>query len=260
MNSSISPSLDAVLPPIDLHAHVDPTATRTQLATLGPSIVFSVTRTLDEASRVVHRSDERVLWGVGVHPGRRDALDEFSQQRFTELAAHLDFVGEIGLDRRQNHLRELKALRAGVAAAQLHGRLCSVHSAGRQREVVEAVGDNGRGVILHWFTGTERLVELATEAGVYFSINAAMSDEQITALPVERLLPETDYPFTRRAGSKLPGDVNALEVRCTSLLGLSRDEVRQLWYRNLRSAILESCGSLSAAPEVLHRPLLAVPT
>jgi len=255
VSSAISPSLNQSLPPLDVHAHIDPTVTDAQLGTLGNAIVFAVTRTLDEAAQIIPRADARVLWGAGVHPGRRDALEEFDASRFTKLAGQLDFVGEIGLDREQRGPHSIEVLTSAISTAQGLGQLCSVHSTGRQREVVEVAAPNGCGVILHWFTGSRSLIEQASAAGCYFSINNAMSDAQITALPVERLLPETDYPFTRKAGSARPGDIAALEYRCAALLRRSPDEIRQMWYRNLRSAWLDVAQDLSSAPPVLHRPL-----
>lgn len=256
MRSATSTSLDAALPPLDLHAHVDPTVTPAQLLTLGPAIVFAVTRTLDEAAQAAHRNDDRILWGVGAHPGRGDALDGFSAPVMAELVARLDFVGEVGLDRLERHPRALEVLHASLASAREHRKLCSVHSTGRHREVLEAVAADGRGVVLHWFTGTARQVQEAAAAGCYFSINAAMTDTQLTNLPPERLLPETDYPFTRKAGSKSPGDIEVLERRCAQLLGKPHEEVRHMWYRNLRTAVLAAGSSLTDVPAVLQRPLV----
>jgi TatD DNase family protein len=257
VNFVTSRSLDATLPALDVHAHVDPTVTPAQLASLGGAIVFAVTRTLVEAAQVVNRTDDRILWGVGVHPGRKDALDAFESSKLFELATQLDFVGEIGLDRRLRDSRALEALSVGILAAQQNGRLCSVHSTGRHREVVEVAATDGRGVILHWFTGSAKLIETAAAAGCYFSVNAAMTDAQIAALPVERLLPETDFPFTRKSGSSQPGDVAVLEQRCSALLDRGPDEIRQMWYRNLRAAWLDVAGDLSTTPAVLRRPFIA---
>lgn len=255
MKSQLSPSLEQALPALDLHAHIDPTVTAAQLGTLGTAIVFAVTRTLEEAAQASTRSDERVLWGVGVHPGLADELNSFDGSAMLDLVDHLDFVGEVGLDRRVKEPASLKVLAAAIASAQGSRKLCSVHSTGRQSEVVDVVASNGSGVILHWFTGSGKLIERAVAAGCFFSVNAAMSSAQLAALPPDRLLPETDFPFTKKAGSKLPGDIEALEQRCSDLLGLSRDEIRQMWYRNLRTALLATGASLSQAPKVLRRPL-----
>ncbi len=256
MSSALSPSLDAVLPPLDLHAHVDPGVTTEQLQTLGNAIVFAVTRTIDEADAVGSRDDDRILWGAGSHPGLAKALDAYSSGRFRNVLEHVDFVGEVGMDRKLEHDRALEVLADSIAAAADAGKPSSVHSTGCHAAVVEVIGSASKGVVLHWFTGSQRLIDRAASAGAYFSINAAMSDNRISALPPSRLLPETDFPFTKRSGSRQPGDIETLERRCSVLLGLSRDELRQMWYSNLRE-LYQHMGGDVEVPTALHRALLA---
>jgi TatD DNase family protein len=70
--------------------------------------------------------------------------------------------------------------------------------------------------VLHWFTGTRAEARRAVDLGCYFSINAEMLDsnrhrELVAALPLERLLTETDGPFTQRDGrATRPSDVRAV--------------------------------------------------
>jgi len=256
MSSPLSPSVSAVLPSIDLHAHVDPGVTTDQLQTLQNAIVFAVTRTMDEADAVGSRNDDRILWGAGSHPGLSDALDDYTPSRFRNVLERVHFVGEVGLDRKLKHDRSLEVLADSVTAAADARKPSSIHSTGRQAAVVELIGATSKGIILHWFTGPPRLIEQAASAGAYFSINAAMSDGQISALPPSRLLPETDFPFTKRSGCKLPGDIETLERRCSVLLGLSRDDLRQMWYLNLRE-LYQHLDAGDAAPTALRRALLA---
>ena len=56
--------------------------------------------------------------------------------------------------------------------------------------------------ILHWFSGSAADVARAVAWGCYFSINSAMLESEcgrasVKSLPRERLLTETDSPFTR---------------------------------------------------------------
>ncbi len=256
MSSALSISLDRMLPPLDVHAHVDPTVTAAQLGTLGSALVFAVTRSLAEAERVRSRNDDRLIWGLGTHPGVSDAIAQYDGATFRRLLPDFMLVGEIGLDRRVSGEGAVAVLHDTLAAARDQKRISTVHSTGRHTAVVEAVADSGACVILHWFLGSSTHIERATEAGAFFSVNAAMSDSQITSLPTDRLLPETDFPFTKKAGSRLPGDIEVLERRVAQLLGLSRDSVRQMWYLNLRNA-LKAAGCLDSVPNALMKPLLS---
>ncbi len=255
MRSEVSPFHNRVFPPLDLHAHIDVTVTDKQLATLGTAIVFAVTRSLAEASQVNDRADPNLVWGVGVHPGLPNALAEYDATTFRTLLSDFVFVGEIGLDRRGGN-RQVEVLLDMLAAARSAKRICSIHSTGRQGPVLEALGSSAAGMILHWFTGTATQIQRLSENGAFFSVNVAMTDAQLEALPPERLLPETDFPFSRKAGSSRPGDIEVLEGRVSDLLGMGRDAVRQMWYRNLRSAFT-AAGCLNEAPAVLTTAMLS---
>jgi TatD DNase family protein len=60
-------------------------------------------------------------------------------------------------------------------------------------------------VVLHWFTGSIAEARRAVDLGCYFSINAQMADSPRTGkivegLPSDRILTETDGPFTKTGG------------------------------------------------------------
>jgi len=253
----LSSSLDRLLPPFDLHAHVDATVTRAQLATLRPALIFAVTRTLDEAAAVSTRSDIGVLWGCGVHPGLAEQLQAFDRRRFESVAASFSFVGEIGLDRKVSATLGRQVLEGIVTALDGRQVIASLHSTGMIHAVLEVIGADLAAPVLHWFTGTARQIEQAASAGAYFSVNAAMSDEQLARIPRGRALPETDFPFTKRAGSKAPGDIGRLEDRVGHLWGIELEGVRRTWYENFR-ALCRQAGVLDELPEEFLIPTLSV--
>ena len=77
--------------------------------------------------------------------------------------------------------------------------LMSVHSAGCTAEVANILDlHRPRGVIMHWFTGQPHEADKLLSLGCYFSVNTAVRREILSALPFDRLLPETDFPATRR--------------------------------------------------------------
>jgi TatD DNase family protein len=73
-------------------------------------------------------------------------------------------------------------------------------------DVIERHLPRNRGVaVLHWFTGTKAEARRAAALGCYFSINAEMmysgrGRALVAELPMDRLLTETDGPFTLHPG------------------------------------------------------------
>jgi TatD DNase family protein len=256
MNSVLSRSLDRALPPLDVHAHIDPTVTAAQLATLGSALVFAVTRSLDEAAAVASRHDPQLLWGCGVHPGVNAAVSAYDPATFRSLIDRFVLVGEVGLDRRGSGEAARGVFADVVAATAERPMLLTIHSAGQSAQVLEVLGRHARGAILHWFTGTAHQIDLAASQGAYFSANVAMTDEQLNRLPRDRVLPETDFPFSRKGGSARPGDIERLEQRVSQLWRMTRDDVRQGWYRNLRELCIQA-GTIDSLPSAFAVPVLA---
>ena len=97
--------------------------------------------------------------------------------------------------------------------------------------------------MLHWFTGTKAEAVRALELGCYFSINAAMLDNQrhaamVAAIPIDRLLTETDGPFTK-TGSRpsKPADVAVAVEALGRLHGVPSATVATTVRNNLRSLL-----------------------
>lgn len=223
------------LPMLDAHAHIAPDVTAAQLRSLRSAQVFAMTRTLAEAAYALRRTDASVVWGVGVHPGRPDALESWDPRAFESHLESTWLVGEIGLDRRGDQNLQEKVLDELLSITSEGPWVLSIHSSGRQGAVLELLRRRPqRAAVLHWFTGSESQLEAALEVRCYFSINAAMSEDQISRIPIELVLPETDFPSSKRqTGATVPGDILSLERRLAGIHGLTPDEVRSLWYRNL---------------------------
>jgi TatD DNase family protein len=241
------------LPALDCHAHVAPDVTERQVRALGNSIVFAVTRSLKEAEAVAERDDDALVWGCGVHPGVREARNAFETERFKGLLSSFGFIGEVGLDRRAGDLpRQQEILRSILKCAGGEPVLISIHSTGCISEVLEVLdGERAPGAILHWFGGDRAAVQRAVSLGCYFSVNATMSDETLRNIPIDRMLPETDFPATRRrGGGEAPGAVAGLESRTGTILGITPEELRLRWYLNLRT-IADRSGAIDRLPEHL---------
>ena len=162
-----------------------------------------------------------VLPALGLHP-------ELAGERHGEIALleelmeDTPFVGEIGLDGSPQHrqtwnVQKQVFTRALQTAQRLGGRALSIHSRRAAREVLACLGATTTSErvlpILHWFSDSVSIAKMAAEQGCYFSINHRMlAADSATALirnlPSDRLLTETDAPFTEIDGRKAePRDV-----------------------------------------------------
>jgi TatD DNase family protein len=243
------------LPPLDCHAHIAPDVTAEQLGALGSAQILAMTRSLEEAEYVSGRRDSDVTWGCGVHPatGSRDTFDRLA---FARLLKRFAVVGEVGLHTRgRADQREVFGAILKVCADE--PVLLSIHSTGRIPQVLEMLeAVPQRAPILHWFLGDAANVRRAIDAGCYFSVNAAMSEQQLRLIPLARLLPETDFPSSRRrTGASRPGETRPLEERLSRLHETDPVELRHRLYQNLR-AITVMSGAIERVPERLAAHLL----
>lgn len=245
------------LPSLDCHAHVAPDVTRSQLATLGNTHVFAVTRSLSEAAKVVDRNDRNLTWGIGVHPGVPTARKGYDPDTFRRLLPRFALVGEVGLDKRGPREEQERILIDILDACADQAVFISVHSTGRTSEVLDLIERHPHpGMILHWFLGAAEEVARAAAMGTYFSVNSAMNENLVAAMPRGRVLSETDFPAKQvRAG--VPGATSAIEQHLARIWRISPDEARhQLWV-NAKKLAMDS-GAIDSISESLADTLHTV--
>jgi TatD DNase family protein len=101
-------------------------------------------------------------------------------------------------------------------------------------------------VVLHWFTGSTSEARRAVGLGCCFSVNTQMvrndrGRKLVEALPSDRLLTETDAPFTRvQNRSSVPSDVKASVEELANLRQQTRESMATMIVANLRTLALES--------------------
>lgn len=181
-----------------------------------------------------------VVPAIGLHP-------ELAVQRghevtlLEELMSEARFVGEIGLDGSPAH-RDSLELQAKVFAAALRqaqrlgAKAASIHSRRAAKQVLQLLSDLTTPdrvlPILHWFSDAPAVAAVAVAKGCYFSVNRQMLESAsgqslVKSLPLDRLLTETDAPFTvseRRAC--VPFDVVSAVELLAKVKGISADDVR----------------------------------
>lgn len=155
------------------------------------------------------RSNPRIKVGLGMHPQLiSSGYDDVSL--FKALFEKSHYIGEVGLDFSKEYIQtkevQVHVFRDIVKLCEQCGeKVVSVHSLKSANTVIEILREyrtqRSNKYIFHWFTGTIPQLEKAIELGCYFSINPSMLKtksglEIINTVPVERMLLETDAPFT----------------------------------------------------------------
>ncbi len=198
-------------------------------------------------------TSRRVRPALGLHPQlvsqRADELTVFE-----ELLPEARYVGEVGLDAGPRFFKSLELQKAVFTrilqcCARLGGRILSLHSTRAARDVLNLVEKHlppSKGkVVLHWFTGSMSEARRATDLGCYFSINADMLKSErhrklVSTLPADRLLTETDGPFTRLGDAPFqPSDVRIALDSLASLRGVASEALAALVLENLRTLVSE---------------------
>jgi TatD DNase family protein len=249
------------LPPLDVHAHVDAGIPPEDLEDLG-AVVVAVTRTLGEYSLASKRVDRSTIWAVGCHPGLPEAIAAFDDNDFRSHVQRAAFVGEVGLDGKSSvPLEEQVTVLTQVLRVLADvPRPVSIHSAGQHRLVLDLIEKNpSPGIILHWWTGDRATTERAVALGCSFSVNGATSQHRIAAmLPPERLLTETDFPYTNRADHDAfqPGSVATTESMLKAVWQRDGWGVRSQIWRNF-AGIITACHSGQLLPESIRRLVVA---
>ncbi|WP_426059406.1 Qat anti-phage system TatD family nuclease QatD [Hymenobacter sp. B1770] len=159
---------------------------------------------------------EHIRVGLGFHPevlGDPRLLSQLNPQLelFDAQFSGARYIGEVGLDGssvwKEAWPVQMTVLKHIVKQCEREGnKILTVHSRQAVVEVLtllaskRMIAQNNR-VILHWFSGSARELELAIAAGVYFSVNhqmlrSAKGKQLVSMMPPNRVLTETDAPFT----------------------------------------------------------------
>jgi TatD DNase family protein len=188
---------------------------------------------------------------LGLHP-------QLIAERSPEIGIWEDYlpqaryVGEVGIDAgpRYYHSVDLQKqifTRILQKCAEAGGKVLTVHSVRATKLVLDLIESylppqQGR-VVLHWFTGSISEARRAVDLGCYFSINAAMMRNErgcnlVTTIPSDRLLTETDAPFTRvQDRPTTPMDVKATIHTLAVLRRAAPEDMAQAINSNLRDML-----------------------
>lgn len=193
--------------------------------------------------RALAEAHDNVYASVGVHPDHEDCTEP-TVDELVALANHPKVVaiGETGLDyfRLTGDLEwQRERFRTHIRAARATGKPLVIHTRSaaddtlrimREERASEASG------VMHCFTESLAVAEAAIEQGFYISFsgivtfkNAATLREVAAAIPLDRILIETDSPYLapvpHRGKTNQPGFVKHVAEEVARVRGMTAEAI-----------------------------------
>lgn len=239
---------------IDFHCHLDlypdPAATARKAVEDGV-YVLSVTTTPSAYAGTLALAPKggRIRTALGLHP-ELAATRRHELGLFHDLLPTAGYVGEVGLDGSKPH-RDTLTTQAEVlheildACAAAGGRIISLHSRGAVELLLDMLEFEPLAgtFVLHWFSAKPAIIERAAALGCWFSVGSDMmasrsGRDAVDAMPVDRLLPETDGPLGMAEGVALaPGGGGSVYRDLARLKQISCNDAERLMTSNFRRLV-----------------------
>ena len=239
---------------VDSHCHLDFDDYRERIpevlanmAAAGVSHALCISVTLTDFPRVLALAERHpnLYATVGVHPDYPDE-SEVRAEELVRLADHPKIVaiGETGLDyyRLSGDLEwQRQRFRAHIRAARACGKPLVIHTRSAAEDTLRIMREEGAGEaggVMHCFTETLEVARAAVELGFFVSFsgiltfkNAASLREVAKALPLDRILVETDSPYLapvpHRGKTNEPAYVRHVAEAIAAIRGLSLEAVAE---------------------------------
>jgi TatD DNase family protein len=217
---------------------------------VGHALCVSVT--LDKFPEVLSLAEQydNFYASVGVHPDYED-IQEPSVDALVKLAQHPKVVaiGETGLDyfRLTGDLEwQRERFRTHIRAAILSGKPLIIHTRSAAEDTLRIMQEEGAikvGGVMHCFTESLEVALAAIDMGFYISFsgivtfkNATQLKEVAQAIPLDKMLVETDSPYLApvpfRGKTNQPAYVKYVAQEIANLRGTSLDAVMQATTHN----------------------------
>lgn len=254
---------------IDTHAHLDfgqfdddrnAVLDRAWQAGLIAIITIGIDLKTSRAAVALAEAHERVFATVGFHPHDAKRADAVALAELRELAQHprVVAIGEMGLDfYRDRSPRDVqrRVFRRQLQIAAELGKPVVVHDREAHADTLEILQQwiaesqttfsEYRGV-LHCFSGNLALAQAVIELGFFIGVdgpityrNARKLPDIVKALPLDRLLVETDAPFLtphpHRGQRNEPAYVRLVAEKIADTKNLPLEEVAQATTANAKA-------------------------
>jgi TatD DNase family protein len=242
---------------VDAHCHLDDQqfaddleAVIARAADAGVRVIITAGADVESSRAAVALAQqyENIYAVVGIHPEHAAAFDDAALNAIRALASERKVVGigEIGLDFywQNNPPREkqVSALIAQLDLAAELGKPVVIHDRDAHAELMEILARRRapRG-ILHCFSGDLAMAQRAIDLGFYISFagnvtfkNARQLQEIARALPLERIVVETDAPYLSplRGRRNEPANVARVAAKIAELKNIAAAVVEQTTTQN----------------------------
>ena len=229
---------------IDAHAHMDKygsTLPRALSQIREQSILtLAVSMDVDSFRETLRVSEAEplLLPSFGIHPWEapRYSRDLSRLDSFLELSP---LFGEIGLDHffvrdADRYSAQDTVFTYFLDAAEDQGKIVNIHSKGAEEAVLRHLENRTLpGIIIHWYSGPLHQVVKFLNLGAYFTVGVEVLRsshirELAGAIPVERLLTETDNPGGwewMEGETGYPELLNQVERTVAEVRGMERDRL-----------------------------------
>jgi TatD DNase family protein len=215
------------------------------IKTLG-SYTIAVTNLPPLYSKLNKKIDSKYIHvALGFHP---ELITEYKKY-ILDMWRHLDnvkYIGEVGLDLKkkskidcENQVRFFEELI--YRCNSIGGKILSIHSRGSEKIILSLLGNNFNGkIILHWYSGSLKLLDVAIQKKCYFSINYAMlksinGRKIINRIPENKLLIESDAPFVKINNKVFnPSDLEIIIQKLAILKNIGIKDMKNILAKNLR--------------------------
>ncbi len=238
---------------VDSHCHLDvdtfadeieEVVARAERAGVARMVTISQSSRDHEKNLAIAERFTSVFLGTGTHPHRASEEPDLPVDWYVKAASHPKVVaiGEAGLDYhydRSPRDQQAQSFRTQLAAGQETGLPVVVHTReadGDTAALIEEAAAAGpvKGV-LHCFSSGRELAERAIAAGFYVSLSGIITfkkadalREIVQALPMDRLIVETDAPFLapipKRGKRNEPAYVVHTHAALADLKGMSVED------------------------------------
>ena len=245
----------------DTHAHMDDRAfdaDREELLAalpgqgigllMNPGCSLESSRNTDKLSRTY----AYIYAAVGSHPDVADEVNEAVLEEYRMLCKQNDkikAIGEIGLDYHYEDIPrwiQQKAFRAQMALAQELGLPVIVHEREAHEDGMKIVEEfPGVTGVFHCYSGSGEMAKWLVARGWYIGFtgvltfkNARKALEVAAAIPLERIVLETDCPYMApepfRGKRNDPGKLYRMAEKLADLRGVSVEEIHRITTENGR--------------------------
>ena len=238
---------------VDSHCHLDFPEIASRLdqvldsmesARVGAALCVCVSLEGLPAVLQLAETHDNLFASVGVHPEHRDCIEP-DLVTLVDLARHSRVVaiGETGLDyywHKEETEWQRERFRVHIRAANICSKPLIIHTRNAIEDTLRIMAEEGASAgVMHCYTESLEMAERAIDLGFYISFsgivtfkNARQIKEVAKAIPLERMLIETDAPYLapvpHRGKTNEPAYVRYVAKEIALLRGISLDEIEHV--------------------------------